>query len=129
MKAKYALALSLLAGVAIGAVAVQGLHAQSAKLKAWSIGEEEPLDMAALNTYLPGIRDAILQHHGKSFRTLNGRVIQVEGAAPPKNVAIVEWDSVDDALAFYKSDVWKASQAQREKAYKITRRYIVEAEK
>jgi len=129
MKTKYTVTLSLLAGVAIGAVAVQGLHAQATKLKAYSIGEEEPLDMAALNAYLPGIREAILKNHGKSLRTLNGRVVQVEGAAPPKHVAIVEWDSVDDALAFYKSDVWKASQAQREKAYKITRRYIVEAEK
>jgi uncharacterized protein (DUF1330 family) len=111
MKTKYTVALSLLAGVAIGAAAVQGLHAQAAKLKAYSIAEEEMLDSAALNTYLPSIREAILKNHGKSLRTLTGRVVQIEGAAPPKNVAIVEWDSVDDALAFYKSDAWKASQA------------------
>jgi len=129
MKTKYMAALSLLAGVAIGAVAVQGLHAQAAKLKAYSIGEEEALDSSALSAYVPGIREAILQHHGKSLRTIGGRVVEVEGAAPPESVAIVEWDSVDDALAFYKSDVWKASQAQRDKAYKIIRRYIVETEK
>jgi uncharacterized protein (DUF1330 family) len=129
MKTKYTVALSLLAGVAIGAAAVQGLHAQAAKLKAYSIAEEEMLDSAALNTYLPSIREAILKNHGKSLRTLTGRVVQIEGAAPPKNVAIVEWDSVDDALAFYKSDAWKASQAQRDKAYKVIRRYMVETEK
>ena len=86
-------------------------------------------DPAAMNANLPGIREAIVQHHGKSLRTVVGRVVQVEGAAPPKNLALVEWDSVDDALAFYKSDAWKASQAQRDKAAKIIRRYIVETEK
>ena len=42
MKTQYAMALTLLAGVAIGAVAVEGLHAQ-AKLKAYSVGELELL--------------------------------------------------------------------------------------
>ena len=129
MKTKYTVALSMLVGVAIGAVAVQGLHAQATKLKAYSINESEALDSSALNAYLPGIREEILKHHGKSLRTIAGRVVQVEGAPPPKNLAIVEWDSVDDALAFYKSDVWKASQAQRDKAYKVIRRYVVETEK
>jgi uncharacterized protein (DUF1330 family) len=129
MKTKYTVAFSLLAGVAIGGLAVQGLHAQASKLKAYSINEAEALDSSALNAYLPGVREAISQHHGKSLRTIAGRIVQVEGAAPPKNVAMVEWDSVDDALAFYKSDVWKASQAQRDKAYKVIRRYIVETEK
>jgi uncharacterized protein (DUF1330 family) len=129
MKTKYTVALSVLAGVAIGAIAMQGLHAQGAKLKAYSIGELEVFDNMALNSYLPGVREAILAHHGKTLRTVGGRVVQVEGAAPPKNVAIVEWDSVDDAVAFYKSDAWKASQAQRDKAYKMIRRYVVETEK
>jgi len=128
MKTKYTVALSMLAGVAIGAVAVQGLHAQATKLKAYSINEQEPLDPSALNAYLPGIREEIRKHHGKSLRTA-GRVVQVEGAAPPKAVALIEWESADDALAFYKSDVWKTSQGQRDKAYKVIRRYIIETEK
>jgi energy-converting hydrogenase Eha subunit G len=32
--------MALLAGVAIGAIALQGLHAQGAKLKAYSISEK-----------------------------------------------------------------------------------------
>ena len=129
MKSRYTLGVTLLTGIAIGAIAMQGLHAQGAKLKAYSVNEAEPLDSSALKAYLPGIRDEILKHHGKSLRTIGGRVVQVEGAAPPKTLALVEWDSVDDALAFYKSDVWKASQAARDKAYKVIRRYIVETEK
>ncbi len=35
--------MALLAGVAIGAIALQGLHAQGAKLKAYAISEAEIL--------------------------------------------------------------------------------------
>lgn len=41
----------------------------------------------------------------------------------------VELDSVDDALAFYNSAEWKDMQPQRDKAYKVIRRYVVETEK
>jgi uncharacterized protein (DUF1330 family) len=128
MKTRYTVALTLLAGIAIGAAVVQGLHAQ-AKLKAYSVSELETFDTAAQAAYLPSARQAIAAHHGKALRTVAGRVVQIEGAAPPKNAAIVEWDSVDDALAFYKSDAWKAMQPQRDKAYKLIRRYVVETEK
>jgi len=59
---------------------------------------------------------------------LNGRVVSVEGGTPPKNVALVEWDSVD-ALAFYKSKAWTDLAPQRDKSQKTIRRYVVEVEK
>jgi uncharacterized protein (DUF1330 family) len=121
--------MTLLAGVAIGAAAMQGLHAQATKLKAYSVSEFETLDNAAQRAFTPSARQAIEAHHGRPLRTASGRVVHSEGAAPPKNVALVEWDSVDDALAFYKSDEWKAMQPQREKASKLIRRYVVESEK
>src|SRR6266566_3163008 len=52
MNSKYQIALALAAGVALGAAAVQGLHAQ-AKPKAYIVTESELLDAAALATYLP----------------------------------------------------------------------------
>ena len=102
MKTRYTVALSMIAGVALGGAAIQGLHSQ-AKLKAYSIGESEVTDASAQPSYLPAVRKAIEQAHGRSLRTLNGRVVSIEGGAPPKNVAIIEWDSLDDAVAFYKS--------------------------
>jgi uncharacterized protein (DUF1330 family) len=60
---------------------------------------------------------------------VNGRVVSIEGAPAPKNVAIVEWDSVDDALAFYKSKAWTDLAPEREKVQKTIRRYVVEVEK
>jgi len=129
MKTQYTAALTLLAGVAIGAVAVQGLHAQGAKLKAYSIAEVELLGGTADAAYLDAVRKEIAANHGHTLRTINGRVVKIEGTDPPKSVAIVEWDSVDDAMAFYKSKTWTDFAAQRDKTQKTIRRYIVETEK
>ena len=121
--------MALLIGVAIGATAVQGLFAQGAKLKAYSIGENEILNASAQATYLPTARKAVEAAHGRPLRTTAGRVVQIEGAPAPKSVAMVEWDSVDDAVAFYKSKAWTDLAPQREKAVKVIRRYVVQTEK
>ncbi|WP_342737131.1 DUF1330 domain-containing protein [Bradyrhizobium sp. B117] len=121
--------MTLLAGIAIGAIAVQGLHAQGAKLKAYVISENEILDASAQAAYLPAARNLIADAHGRALRTAAGRVIQIEGGAPPKSAALTEWDSVDDAVAFYKSKAWAALAPQRDKAVKVVRRYAVEVEK
>ena len=122
-------AIALLAGVAIGAIALQGLHAQGTKLKAYSVSEAEILDPAAQAAYLPVARKAIEAAHGRALRTAAGRVVQIEGGPPPKSAAIVEWDSLDDAVAFYKSKAWTDLAPERDKAVKVIRRYVVEAEK
>ena len=121
--------MTLLAGVAIGAIALQGLHAQGAKLKAYTVSEVEILDPAAQAAYLPVARKVIAEAHGRPLRTAAGRVVQIEGGQPPKSAAIVEWDSVDDAVAFYKSKAWADLAPQRDKATKVIRRYVVETEK
>ncbi|WP_342726260.1 DUF1330 domain-containing protein [Bradyrhizobium sp. B097] len=124
-----AFAMTLLAGVTIGAIAVHGLHAQGAKLKAYTVSEIEVLDPSAQAAYLPAARKAIEAAHGRALRTAAGRVVQIEGGPPPKSAAIVEWDSMDDAVAFYKSKAWSDLAPQRDKATKVIRRYVVETEK
>ena len=126
MNARYL--MTLLAGVAIGAIAVQGLHAQGAKLKAYSVSESEVLDATAQAAYLAAARKA-QEAHGHTLRTAAGRVVQIEGGPAPKSVGIVEWDSLDDAVAFYKSKAWADLAPQRDKAVKVARRYVVETEK
>ena len=61
--------------------------------------------------------------------TIAGQVAKIDGAEPPKRVGIVEWDSVDDAVAFYKSKAWTDLAPQRDKIQKTIRRYVVEVEK
>ena len=128
MNTKSKIVLAAVAGAALGATAIQGLHAQ-AKLKAYSVGEVAVINAAAQPSYLPAVRKAIEQAHGHTLRTLNGRVQHIEGAAAPKNVAIIEWDSVDDAVAFYKSKAWTDLAPERDKSQKTIRRYVVEVEK
>jgi uncharacterized protein (DUF1330 family) len=124
-----AYATALLAGVAIGVIAAQGLNAQDAKLKAYAVSESEILDASAMAAYLPVARKLIGEAHGRALRTAAGRVVQIEGGPPPKSAAIVEWDSLDDAVAFYKSKAWTELAPQRDKAVKVVRRYVVEVEK
>jgi uncharacterized protein (DUF1330 family) len=127
MNTKFKIVLAIVAGAGLGAAAVEGLHAQ-AKLKAYSVGEVEMIGSLPPD-YLPTVRKAIEAAHGRALRTVNGRVVSIEGSPPPKNVAIVEWDSVDDAVAFYKSKAWNDFAPQREKAQRTIRRYVVEVEK
>jgi uncharacterized protein (DUF1330 family) len=128
MNTKSKIVLAVIAGAALGAAATQGLHAQ-AKLKAYSVSELDIFNAEAQKAYLPEARKAIDGAHGRPLRTAGGRVEHIEGAAAPKTAAIVEWDSVDDALAFYKSKAWTDMAPQRDKADKVIRRYVVEVEK
>jgi len=96
--------IAAVVGAAGGATAIQGLHAQ-AKLKAYSVGEIESIGTLPPD-YLSTVRKAIEAAHGHAIRTLDGRVVSIEGTPAPQHAAIVEWDSMDDAIAFYKSKAW-----------------------
>ena len=125
MSTMYKTLLAVLAGVAIGAAAVQGLHAQ-AKPKAYTVSELETRDAAAQAAFVPVVQAAQKAAGGRPLRTGDGKIVAMEGAAP-KRVAITEWDSLEQALAFYKSKAWNDLTPQREKAVKTIRRYVVEA--
>jgi uncharacterized protein (DUF1330 family) len=127
MNTKLKIALAVAVGAALGAGAMQGLHAQ-AKLKAYSIVELEPIGAGPQPAYLTAVRKAITDAHGRSLHTL-GRVEHIEGATAPKRVGIVEWDSLDNAVAFYKSKAFTDLAPERDKTSKTIRRYAVEVEK
>lgn len=118
------LGLAMLAGAAIGATAVNGLHAQ-AKPKAYQVTESEVLDAAGLATYNPAIQAAQTAAGGRSLRT-TGKIIGTVGTAPAR-VSISEWSSLEAAQAWEKSDTRKKLEPQRDKVIKIIRQYIVEA--
>jgi uncharacterized protein (DUF1330 family) len=118
--------LTMLAGVAIGAFAVQGLHAQ-AKPKAYTVSEIEVTDAAGAAAYGKLVQPAIKAAGGHIFNTAGGKIVGIMGAAPPTRVAINEWDSLEQAQAFYNSTAYKDIAPQRDKAQKIIRLYAVEA--
>ena len=126
MRTRCTVALSMLAGAVIGAVAIQGLHAQG-NAKAYTVSELETLDPAAQAAFTSLAQAALKAAGGRSFNTGGGKVVALEGAAPPKRVVINEWDSLDQAQAYYKSKAWTDLAPQRDKAIKTIRRYAVEA--
>jgi hypothetical protein len=64
LNSKYKVALSMIAGAALGATAMQGLHAQT-KLKAYSVGEIERIGTLPPD-YLQTVRKAIEAADGRS---------------------------------------------------------------
>jgi uncharacterized protein (DUF1330 family) len=126
MKQRIALGLTLLAGIAIGATAIQGLHAQ-AKPKAYLVTELQVLDAALTAAYGPKVHATQKAAGGRVLNTAGGRVVALEGAPPAQRVAITEWDSLEQAQAWNNSAARKTLLPERDKAEKLIRAYVVEA--
>ena len=124
MNTKYKIALSVLAGAALGAAAIQGLHAQM-KPKAYMVTENEVIDAAALATYIPLAVAAIQAAGGRRLAPPAGKIVAIVGEAP-KRLGISEWESVEKAQAYRNSDAFKKLAPQRDKALKTIRVYIKE---
>src|SRR6202171_4656420 len=106
MKTQYTVTLAMLAGIGVGGVAVQTLHAQ-AKPKAYLVTEIEVVDAAAQVAYGPVVQAAQKAAGGRPFRTAGGRVVAFQGT-PPMRVAITEWDSMEQVEAYQNSAAYKA---------------------
>jgi uncharacterized protein (DUF1330 family) len=126
MKTRYTVALSMIAGAALGATAMQGVNAQLAAKKAYAITELESLDAQAAADVAKRVQAAQAEAGGRNLRTAGGKVVGLEGPPPPKRVGLTEWDSLEKAEAFYKSKAWTELTPERDKAVKTIRRYAVE---
>jgi uncharacterized protein (DUF1330 family) len=124
MNANFKIALAVAVGAALGAAAMQGLHAQ-AKPKAYHVVELEVLDATADASLLPLTLAAVKAAGGRNLATTDGRTIAVFGE-PPKRVAINEFDSLEQAQAFFNSAARKNLAPQAAKAIKVIRSYLVE---
>ncbi len=124
MKARYTVALAMLAGFVLGAAAIEGLHAQ-AKPKAYLVTETEIVDAAVLAAYSPQVREAIKAAGGRSIAPASEKAVALVGQAP-KRVGISEWENLEKAQAWRNSEAWKALSPQRDKALKTIRAYAIE---
>jgi hypothetical protein len=78
MKTQYTVTLAMLAGFGLGAVAVQGLHAQT-KPPVYQVVEIDPMDQEAyLKDYVPKAQAAIKAAGGK-FLAAGGKTTTIEG--------------------------------------------------
>lgn len=106
MKASHAVALSTLAGVAIGAAAVQTLHAQ-AKPPVYMVAINELKDANGYRTkYLPTARKTIAEHGGVYVAA--GPGTQIDGKFPKGRVVILRWESREALLKWRHSPEYEA---------------------
>ena len=105
MKTQHAVALALLAGIGLGAVAVQSLHAQTKPL-AYVIAEIDVMDQDGYaKEYLPAATKAI----NPKFLSRGSKTISLKGE-PPKRIVLFAFEDLDKAHAAFTSaaynDAW-----------------------
>jgi uncharacterized protein (DUF1330 family) len=101
--------VSILAGIAIGASAVQCLYA-GAKPPAYVVTEADVTNLDAYTkNYLPLVRKAFVAGGGR-YLVRNGKAIAFDGDRP-KRIAILQFDNLDRAEAALTSGTFKDARA------------------
>lgn len=114
----------MLAGAALGATAIETLHAQANPI-GYVIAENVVKDQAAYTKdFAPQIAKTI-QDAGGKFLARGGKTIAMHGTPPAPRVVVVQFESVDKAQAWANSPAAKAAFAIGEK-YSTLNDYIVE---
>ena len=124
MKSQFAMTLSLLAGVAIGAIAVQGLHAQT-KPPVYVVSE---IDVTNVNSYAreyAPLAQASIKNAGGKRVALSQNVTPLEGTPPSQRVTINAFDSIEKAQAWRDSAEYKEARKIGDKYAKF-RAYVVD---
>jgi uncharacterized protein (DUF1330 family) len=102
MKSNYKVAVAMLAGVALGALAVQGLHAQ-AKPPLYVVGEIDVSNLDAyLKEYVP-VAQAAIKAGGGRILAAGQNITPIEGTPPKSRIAIAQWESIEQLNAYRKS--------------------------
>jgi len=122
MKTHHAVVLAIVSAIA-GAGLVQTLHAQG-KPKAYAVAEIEVTDAAKFKPYLDGTAVIVPQAGGR-FLARGGKTFVLSGAPPRSVVAVVEWDSFEQAEGFFNSDAYKKLIPDREAGSNF-RAFVVE---
>jgi uncharacterized protein (DUF1330 family) len=127
MKRYVSLGIAMLAGAALGAAAVQGLHAQ-AKPPVYQITE---IDLSAANIdaytkeYAPKAQALIRTNGGRSLAATQN-VTALEGDPPKRRVAVTAWDSIEKLQAYRNTKEFKELRTTVGDKYAKFRSYAVE---
>ena len=127
MRAIYMVGLSMLAGVAFGAGAIQALHAQASPPVYVITDISEITDTAgqqANKGRSEASVQALIEKYGGSYLARTEKITPLDGP-PPKRFVIYRFPSVEKARAFYESPEQKKVTETRMKTTK-SRVFIVE---
>ena len=123
MNRYFTVGLAMLAGIGLGAAAVQGLHAQG-KPPVYLVTE---IDVTNVDAYVKGYAPLVaasIKKAGGKLVAASLKVSQIEGTSP-KRVAIQVWDSLDQIQAWRNGADYKDARKIGDK-YATFRSYAVE---
>ena len=104
----------LLTGAALGAAAVQTLHAQ-AKPLAFQIAEVTVRDQDGFNKEFAPLIGKVVTDGGGKFLARGGKTLAVHGAAPEPRIIIVQFDNFEKMQALMDSAAFRQAIAQGDK--------------
>ena len=106
MKTYHTVTLAMLAGFGLGAVAVQGLHAQ-AKPPVYHILEIDVSNPDAYaKEFVPKVQ-ALVKASGGRTLTAGGKVTPIEGEPQKSRVVVEQWESMEKIQAWRNSAEYK----------------------
>jgi uncharacterized protein (DUF1330 family) len=124
MRTQYTVALSVMAGLAVGVTTIEVLHAQ-AKPMAYTIVLNTVNDQEKyMSEFAPAITKA-LQDAGGKYLVRGGKSIPMHGSPPAPRVVVVQFESLEKAQAWWASPATKAAYAIGEK-YATLNDFLVE---
>jgi uncharacterized protein (DUF1330 family) len=124
MKTYQTVVLAMLAGVGIGGLAVQGIHAQG-KAPAYYIVEIDVKNEDIFNKQWAPKADETIKNAGGTYLVRSTAIEGIEGPVP-KLVLISKWDNIDHLTAWRLSEAYWRTLPILDKAARSVRSYTVE---
>jgi uncharacterized protein (DUF1330 family) len=117
--------LAVAAGFGLGAVAVQGLHAQ-AKPPAYLLAEVQVTDPETWKQYLAALPGTMAPYKTRTLARANP--VALDNSAPPAgSLVIIAFNNMEDVKAFWNSPAYQAIIPLREKSAKTPLGQKIEA--
>ncbi|MFY9788999.1 MAG: DUF1330 domain-containing protein [Pseudolabrys sp.] len=117
MKTNYKVAIALVAGVAIGGAAIQGLHAQ-AKPPVFYVAEINVTNIDAYTKEYATKAVALAKASGAKFLAAGQNAVAFDGEAPSR-VVVQQWESMDKVKAWRNSPEYLENRKIGEKYAKF----------
>ncbi|MGH9775277.1 MAG: DUF1330 domain-containing protein [Candidatus Acidiferrales bacterium] len=125
MKLNYKLLIGVVAGVLAGAAGNNAIHGQQVKTPVYVIGEADAItDPLAIKEYAAKADGTLAPFNGHVVAR-SSKAESLDGAAPPIGIAVIAFDSSEQAHAWYNSPAYTAIRPIRLAASK-GRVFIVE---
>ena len=127
MKTNHKLALAVLVSASIGAAGGRAIHAQQVKAApAFLISEADAItDLTAIKKYGERVPATLAPFNGHYHFVVGGGKTQGLDGEAPQGVVVIEFDSAEQAHAWYDSPAYQAIKPIRQSAVK-GRMFLVE---